>query len=342
MTRGRRIPSIRAGLVVVDGPLEAPTLIAGETSRVDRPQVANERASVDRHRVHVDIEKRDGLLAERRGLVARRRRGLALHVVLLRRRGLAATAAGQRVQRWGRERVAHACWNPRAPCGSRMVRSAGRSGRARRRPRDPAGCDHPRNAGGPRRRGDSARAVTRLNDGLTPSSSAPPAHLVIPRCMVGIGETWRLGDIELPLGTTQTVISTPTTWRRRSGDAGSGSNDTRLATRTLGSDIWRLIWAMDSPREMLACPPAASRHGCRHSNGRADAGHDQGMDAGVIDVWMQHPTLRHSQHEMFDSLRRWLGAELPTEAVPLEVTIRIDGRRRRRARAGRGVVRPRR
>ncbi|MFW2381922.1 MAG: amidohydrolase family protein [Acidimicrobiales bacterium] len=46
------------------------------------------------------------------------------------------------------------------------------------------------------------------------------------------------------------------------------------------------------------------------------------MSDGVIDVWMQHPTLRHSQHEMFDSLRRWLGMEVPTEELPLELTIR--------------------
>lgn len=42
----------------------------------------------------------------------------------------------------------------------------------------------------------------------------------------------------------------------------------------------------------------------------------------IIDVWMQHPTLRHSNHEMFDSLRRWVG--LPDqleEAPPLESTI---------------------
>ncbi|MGI9603159.1 MAG: amidohydrolase family protein [Acidimicrobiales bacterium] len=45
------------------------------------------------------------------------------------------------------------------------------------------------------------------------------------------------------------------------------------------------------------------------------------MDDGVIDVWMQHPTLRHSQHEMFDSLRRWMGLEEPTEELPLELTI---------------------
>jgi len=36
---------------------------------------------------------------------------------------------------------------------------------------------------------------------------------------------------------------------------------------------------------------------------------------------MQHPTLRHFQHEMFDSLRRWIGMETPTEELPLEFTI---------------------
>ena len=45
------------------------------------------------------------------------------------------------------------------------------------------------------------------------------------------------------------------------------------------------------------------------------------MTDGVIDVWMQHPTLRHSQHEMFDSLRRWTRSEAPTEALPIAATI---------------------
>ena len=47
------------------------------------------------------------------------------------------------------------------------------------------------------------------------------------------------------------------------------------------------------------------------------------MAAGAIDVWMQHPTVRHSQHEMFDALRRCMGVEAPTEAVPLELTIAV-------------------
>src|SRR3990170_4898529 len=41
----------------------------------------------------------------------------------------------------------------------------------------------------------------------------------------------------------------------------------------------------------------------------------------TIDVWMQHPTLRFIQHEMFESLRRWLGAEVPSEELPLELTL---------------------
>ena len=49
--------------------------------------------------------------------------------------------------------------------------------------------------------------------------------------------------------------------------------------------------------------------------------HDAGMTDGVIDVWLQHPTLRHSQHEMFDSLRRWTRTEAPTEPLPVAATI---------------------
>ena len=47
----------------------------------------------------------------------------------------------------------------------------------------------------------------------------------------------------------------------------------------------------------------------------------------VIDVWMQHPTTRFIQHDMFDSLRRWTRAQ-PTEGMqatdqelPLALTI---------------------
>ena len=41
----------------------------------------------------------------------------------------------------------------------------------------------------------------------------------------------------------------------------------------------------------------------------------------TIDVWMQHPTLRFIQLEMFESLRRWMKGTIPQQEVPLEVTI---------------------
>ena len=41
----------------------------------------------------------------------------------------------------------------------------------------------------------------------------------------------------------------------------------------------------------------------------------------IIDAWGQHPTLRHSQDPMFDSLRRWTRTEPPTEAIPVSQTI---------------------
>ncbi|MEX0283058.1 MAG: amidohydrolase family protein [Paracoccaceae bacterium] len=42
----------------------------------------------------------------------------------------------------------------------------------------------------------------------------------------------------------------------------------------------------------------------------------------IIDAWGQHPTLRHSQDPMFDSLRRWTGTEAPTSQLPVAETIR--------------------
>lgn len=46
------------------------------------------------------------------------------------------------------------------------------------------------------------------------------------------------------------------------------------------------------------------------------------MTGDIVDAWMQHPTLRHANHEMFEPLRRWIGQteELDAE-LPLEVTI---------------------
>lgn len=43
-------------------------------------------------------------------------------------------------------------------------------------------------------------------------------------------------------------------------------------------------------------------------------------DEPVIDAWIQHPSLQFVAHEMFASLRRWMGmAEIP-ETIPLELT----------------------
>jgi len=41
----------------------------------------------------------------------------------------------------------------------------------------------------------------------------------------------------------------------------------------------------------------------------------------IIDAWAQHPTLRHSQDEMFASLRRWTHLEVPSEPLPLSATL---------------------
>ncbi len=41
----------------------------------------------------------------------------------------------------------------------------------------------------------------------------------------------------------------------------------------------------------------------------------------MIDVWMQHPTVRFLRHDMLESLRRWTGLEVPDEEIPIEVTL---------------------
>jgi len=43
--------------------------------------------------------------------------------------------------------------------------------------------------------------------------------------------------------------------------------------------------------------------------------------AGVVDVWMQHPSRGLLAHRMFDSLRRWSHDGLPQAEIPLEATI---------------------
>jgi len=41
----------------------------------------------------------------------------------------------------------------------------------------------------------------------------------------------------------------------------------------------------------------------------------------IIDSWIQHPTLRHSQDPIFASLRHWTKADVPQDAIPLGNTI---------------------
>jgi uncharacterized protein len=41
----------------------------------------------------------------------------------------------------------------------------------------------------------------------------------------------------------------------------------------------------------------------------------------IVDVWMQHPTLRFLGHEMFESVRRWTGQQLPEEELPIDSTV---------------------
>lgn len=42
-----------------------------------------------------------------------------------------------------------------------------------------------------------------------------------------------------------------------------------------------------------------------------------------IDVWMQHPTLKFISHPMFESLRRWMGGQIPEEEIPIEITLSV-------------------
>lgn len=44
----------------------------------------------------------------------------------------------------------------------------------------------------------------------------------------------------------------------------------------------------------------------------------------IIDAWAQHPTPRHTNDPMFDSLRRWTRNEAPTDAVALPVSATLQ------------------
>ena len=45
------------------------------------------------------------------------------------------------------------------------------------------------------------------------------------------------------------------------------------------------------------------------------------IEQNVIDVWMQHPTKRFSNHPMFESLRKWNKTEVLDVELPLDLTI---------------------
>ena len=66
---------------------------------------------------------------------------------------------------------------------------------------------------------------------------------------------------------------------------------------------------------MIAAYSGAAREAAQFP---ARMGEDGGVT--VIDVWMQHPTRRLLQQEMFTSLRRWTG-QLPDQEISLDRTL---------------------
>ena len=46
-----------------------------------------------------------------------------------------------------------------------------------------------------------------------------------------------------------------------------------------------------------------------------------GPGGAVVDAWMQHPTRRFLEQEMFASLRRWTGGGIPSGELPIDVTV---------------------
>lgn len=41
----------------------------------------------------------------------------------------------------------------------------------------------------------------------------------------------------------------------------------------------------------------------------------------IIDAWAQHPTLRHTNDPIFDSLRRWTRGTIPSDELPVSATL---------------------
>ena len=45
------------------------------------------------------------------------------------------------------------------------------------------------------------------------------------------------------------------------------------------------------------------------------------IEQKIIDVWMQHPNADFINHDMFASLRRWMGIDKVSEEIPVEITV---------------------
>ncbi|MEQ8892973.1 MAG: hypothetical protein RID93_35320, partial [Sandaracinaceae bacterium] len=41
----------------------------------------------------------------------------------------------------------------------------------------------------------------------------------------------------------------------------------------------------------------------------------------IVDAWIQHPTPAFIGHDMFASLRRWMGLTEIPESIPIELTL---------------------
>jgi len=50
---------------------------------------------------------------------------------------------------------------------------------------------------------------------------------------------------------------------------------------------------------------------------------NQNTGLNIIDAWAQHPTLRHIQDPMFDSLRRWTKMPVPDKEIPVAQTVAV-------------------
>lgn len=43
----------------------------------------------------------------------------------------------------------------------------------------------------------------------------------------------------------------------------------------------------------------------------------------IVDAWAQHPTLRHAQDPIFESLRRWTKIPVPNAELPVQLTLQV-------------------